>query len=187
MMKPAPTSQVRVQHLCMAICIQCGADFAYKSKGRKRQVCNVCWEENRSENVARRDRSFAKRPTEDWGQTLDAQGITRMRRGQVARMHGVTNAAVWRTERRALLKIRNNPEARELFQQWKEDGCPTPVAVDRSEQMLEWHMQLSDFWSLYDRLVGEGCIREASECLAEIRRVFRMVKRALNERLQPYG
>jgi predicted RNA-binding Zn-ribbon protein involved in translation (DUF1610 family) len=164
-----------------ATCERCGKVFKYK-KIKARWICPKCKKEVLKEARARYWHKQRKLPTEEHGTALDAAGVSKLTREEVASILKVSGRVVRRAERTALAKLRSNPELMKQWLLYKDEGCPTPGApeeIDVGAELLERVFELSDFCNLQDTMYGAGCPQEALECRAEIERCHRAVAKAL--------
>jgi hypothetical protein len=163
-------------------CIKCSTPFRYRYRHRKRLVCPKCLKENLDacKRRARDKRRILPSEERHTGQG----GAALMDCEEVAKILKCGPQSVFELERNALAKVRQHPEAKRLWQWWKEEGCPTPSSADADigRQLLEYHIALSDWWNVHDSIQEDpACKEEAKECLSEIARFFRLLKSLIEQ------
>lgn len=147
-------------------CVFCQAPFEYENKGRKRMICPKCQLANAKASKRRWDRSI--RTAQRTGETAP-RASSQARFADLATREGISEGGAELLVRRALTKIARHPELKALWQAWREEGMPIPGAqTEPGEQLLEWEIELSDWYLLYERLIKARLPEEAAECLAEI-------------------
>jgi hypothetical protein len=164
-------------------CIKCTRSFRYKDRGRKRVICNRCLSANMQAHMLRRRQSQKKLASEEHARSLDAAGITLMDHGSVAKLQGLSPKRVQQIERQAFAKIRSHPEARKLFKFWMQEGCPTEPKrqQDPAELFLNFHLNLAEWWAIYQDMYDRGLSSEAEECKQQIDEFYRVMRKALKE------
>lgn len=171
-------------------CVKCKSPFllevpegaVFRKDGR---VCPKCVKIRSKQADRRKLKRRRLLPDEPKAYSLEKRSVSLLTPFEVAQRLKVTTDNVVKIERRALAKLREHPELRELFRKWMEDGGHAPVNGLRrlmrrpDERLLEWQMGVSEFWEAHDKLQGLGRRKEALQCRAEIRRFQNLLKRSL--------
>lgn len=159
-------------------CLGCGDNFSYTR--RKPKWCEACRREKLSVIIKRYKRrrwQLAKKGDKEehfGGRSKFLASIGGASCEEIARALGLKTHQVVELERKALLKIRDNPELRNLWDTLKlelADGASLEgqrLAVDRGEALLDYQLGVADWWQLHDQLQEQGCADEAMELLDEI-------------------
>jgi len=148
-----------------ATCLKCQTPFRYgradDGLGRPRTVCPACLKERK--RVAKRkggNRRKARRKArrekiqecrllegEETGMALLSDGVMKCDREEVAKACGISESRVRDIERRALAKVRRDPELRRCYRLWLIAGRPTPTkkwgktnAEGVSYWLIQWVM-----------------------------------------------
>lgn len=174
-----------------ATCLVCGGKFEYMpvlckgGKWRKRQICDGCRERNLKQQRRNWRTGGLRAKKSDYkfrGNEGLAAGVFKMSRQEIARQLHLNESTVEEIERRALSKIRNSTELRELWASFVSDGCPIPHApADPAGLLLDYQLAVADWWALHDKIAAVGGTAEALECLREIAEFQEQITHALNE------
>jgi len=159
---------------CITTCAACGNYFEYtaqtKGHGAKsvRRVCDDC-----RRATKKRHRKWELKGELRLGAHYMGEDIVKMDVPTCAARLGLNEKTVRETERRAILKIRNHPLLKELFDIWKGEGAPVLSALvheDIGPLLLEYQMSVIDWYAVHDRIVrrAHGETAEARQCLQEI-------------------
>lgn len=104
----------------------------------------------------------------------------------IAKSLGTSRRAVEKIERRAMAKVKADPELAVLFQNWMEDGGKmpateplTPVLQDVGRSLVDYMLELSDWYRVESDLHRRGKREEALECRREIEQFHRKFKKQL--------
>jgi len=105
---------------------------------------------------------------------------------EIAKILNTTPANVYRIERTALDRLRQDPKTMEVLREYWSAYIETGAAASRreakaepTELLLEYQLEVSEFYKLYERLIGEKLHAEALECLALIEQCQRLIGREL--------
>ncbi len=160
-------------------CKQCGTSFTYEfNPGRQKRaktVCPKCQETNdRKYEQARqaRERSVGWRANTTVMKSAELNSLP-----AVAAALGVSQAVLRKMEQRVLAKIRKHPDLRKLWLQCREEGIPPQE--DWGDRILDYQLELGEFYAVRETLSGHGCAAEALECEREIRKCQSLLARAL--------
>jgi hypothetical protein len=148
------------------VCARCGKAFQYERVpgGRRRTVCPGCQRANMQAHNRRRGERIMSLPTEEQTEDLTKDGLTGLSREDAAWRLGISTKSVEYAERSALAKIRQHPEAKELFRLWKSDGTPIPGPQrEVGEVLLEWQIEAAAWRAKAERLLQRGLSEEAEE------------------------
>ena len=184
---------------CLTTCVICGNYFEYEAHTRHanhlraRVVCDDC-RANAAQQAKRRYRDANKRNEEEanFQKTTDRKKILKMTHQEIAGALGFGGSEdpdgprgrnrVTATERRAMIKIRNNPELRKLFDTWIQDGALTEASEpppDVGRQLLDYQMAVLDWWLEHDLWMEGQATAEADALLKEITRFQRKIAETL--------
>ena len=165
--------------LCVTTCAVCGNDFEYKAKTRGklkihirlRKVCDDCRAAKLAE-AKRRFRASTKRAAHE-DNFPNTKPILKKSHAEIAKaLHWRGRKALERvsaTERQGLLKIRKNPELKELFDRWLEDEAPTVPTTDAGQRLLDYQLAVIDWWAVHDKWAATPeTMPEAEATLKEI-------------------
>lgn len=167
----------------------CGRLFEVTRK-RNHKYCPECslkfgqaTLQKKLQKLARKRRSHPKLVVDQ--QKLHVNSLGDMPAAEVARILGLTQNAVCRIERQALDKLRRTKGLSVLRQYWRaylHQGRPKgdlPEAVDADERLLEYQLQMSEFYQYYDKLVGTGKTEAALKCLTLIENCNKLIRREI--------
>jgi transcriptional regulator with XRE-family HTH domain len=186
-------------------CSVCGKPFWYQAKARKvrgvmpRRRCEEC------DRILRNDRKRQKRESTQMNKSKseaklsgrpsaesNITGSYQMIHAQIAKELKLSRTTVAEIERRALLKVRKDPELMELWHKFKEEGLAHgqlqipedglfnlgKIGPPPGERLLNFELELVDWWHTYDRLMdagGQEIAPELRECLLEIQRCHKEI------------
>lgn len=157
-----------------ARCGKCKVKFLYEpvlvaGHPRSRHVCDSCRRTRKNyltKQSHARGRSHLRKGDKE-ARTPSNEYESRKKIGQAL---GLDQSTVELIERTALAKIRHSPELKEAFAHYAEAGMPrvaeligSLVKPDRSGLLLEYQMQVLDFWQVYERLVAEAAQIDAAD------------------------
>ncbi len=104
---------------------------------------------------------------------------------ELAKKLKMSTDAVRDLERKVLHKIRNNPELKNLWDIFKEEGMPVPegsfFGTDQGWMLLDYQMAVMDWWQIHDQIVETGGTAAAMECLSEIQNFQRVIADCLGK------
>ena len=144
------------------------------------KLCPVC--RRARQKKIEQDRQ-ARRNAQPKTQRLHRELLGNLPQREVARILRTTEKNIWRIERAALDKLRKDKQAisvlREYWAAYLESGVRPAQRLSPAEELLEYQLQVSDFYKKYDWLVGEGMTEEALECLALIKQCQRLIRREI--------
>lgn len=175
-------------------CRHCGQPFEYEQetvachvKGRKvwrrvvRKVCDLC-------HQARKNwlhkRSHAKQPR---ALGINAKPGEFRDRNDIAREMGLTKGQLQGLELAALQKLRNSPELRAAYDNFKDEGMPfldqlmASLRRPGADRLLEHQLELVEFWRVYGEARAAGLTAESVGILDEIARCHGLIARELRE------
>ena len=131
-----------------SVCEVCGDKFKYQALLRKvrcgglavmpRRLCDVCRETSLLESKKKSKR--LKHQVKDEGEAKlsgrpspngNVTGVIRATHAEIARALRISKSKVEQMEREVLLKIRNHPELKKLWVNFKEEGMPLPRTPGR--------------------------------------------------------
>ena len=180
-----------IQTGCVTTCVVCGNYFEYEAKTRGRtfylrEVCDDCRGVALSSAKRRFHAKFDVKSAkeEHFHQTANKKELLKMSQAEVARRLRVTLHTERFLERQAILKIRNNPQLKDLFDTWLEEGAPSeaPDGRDAGEQLLDYQMAVLDWWAAHDKLVSRRKTKpEARATLKEIDRFQHQIVETLKK------
>ena len=105
---------------------------------------------------------------------------------EIARVLNINKRQVEELERQVLMKIRTNPELKNLWGTLKEelaDGAVLAEGVmgsaNKGNLLLDYQLAVADWWQIHDDIVEQGCTAEALECLGEIEQFQRKIAESL--------
>ncbi len=184
-------------------CVHCGQPFEYvqkriklkfqtgqsQGKGNKevwrrvnRRVCPACaqarkqWLHKKNDHRCPHKLGIGAKPGEFRGKREIGEAL------------GLTLGQVEVLERSALSKLRNSPELRAAYDNFKEEGMPLLdqlVALLRQpgdDRLLEHQLELMDFWRVYDEARRAGLTAESREILDAIARCWGVVDIELKQK-----
>lgn len=176
-------------------CVKCGRPFDYVEKkaapgGRRKEICEGCRRQRYRLAHRRLRQKHRLKPGE--ARTVGSQAEERpseeeLDRLTVAEEMGVRPEAIRQAERVALYKIRNNPELRQLWQEWQEEGCPRGVqsgegkvqSAEDWEALVAYQLEIAGWYERHEQWVAAGLKKEAVELLREIKKCQAAVGRAM--------
>jgi hypothetical protein len=170
-----------------ATCAKCATAFDYVFKDRSRRVCDACIQANMKASLKRlRDREELKagdRPQRHHTQGEVPEQLFKMTLQEAAARAGTTTGIAHRAMRLALNKIRKNPELKKLWRLYVSDGMPVPPpAKEVGEQLLEWQMELREWYRLYEDLIcHKETEAEALECMEQIARFHAVLGKVVSQ------
>ena len=92
----------------------------------------------------------------------------------MAREMGISLGQLAALELTALRKLRDSPELREAYDNFKEDGMPmleelmASLRQSRADRLLGYQLELLEFWRVYADVRAAGFMAESNEILDEI-------------------
>jgi hypothetical protein len=184
-----------------ADCKRCGKPFDYVRVDRKRRVCPACVQDNLKQSLKRfraaqpalptkqryavnRGRKGFYRPHRKAGLPayhVQADEVAKASIAEIAAAQGMSPTAVIATLDNALRLIRGDPELQELWAIYKTEGGGGAAAWSAGEQLLEWQLELTEWYAVYESIVSDETQAEAAECMAEIARFHRALGKLLAE------
>ena len=109
--------------------------------------------------------------------------------GEIARALHLNKRQVEELERQVLLKIRTNPELKDLWGTLKEELATGGVLESnfglamgkdsKGNLLLDYQLAVADWWQIHDDIVEQGCTAEALECLGEIEKFQQKITESL--------
>lgn len=100
----------------------------------------------------------------------------------IAKAMGISCKIAEATERRALAKLRENPELKKLFEVWLAEGGEIPVMEfqqDIGDMFIDYMLELSRWYEVLDNLVGRRRQKDALQCRREIEKFHETFKKQL--------
>lgn len=170
-------------------CLGCGDIFEYIR--RKPKWCRECRKEKLYVSIKRYKRRIRKltnkgdREEHFGGNSNFLASVGGASHEEIASRLDIKKKQVEELERRALLKIRDNPELKNLWDTLKQELAEGAVidgqslAVNKGELLLEYQLSVADWWQTHDDIVEQGCSNEALELLDEIAQFQRKISEAL--------
>jgi len=160
-------------------CGKCQAAFAYvpmrTTRGNviERHVCDAC-RRGRKNWLNKKWKAAVVAPVRNrTGEERAKPNEFEASRAEIARKLGLNHSTVEMAERSALAKIRRSPELQEAFRDYAEAGMPRvkelvgALIAPSADVLLEYQMQVADFWAVYDRLKAEAAAMDVQmEALA---------------------
>ena len=163
-----------MQQLTKAVCVKCNSEFGYQpvrtSTGKpvRRHICDVC-RDTRKSWLNKRWKAQVVTPVRKRKATeARAKPLEYESRNKIAKALGLDQSTVEMIERSALSKIRDSPEMMEVFHHYVEAGMPRlkelvgelrdgpAEASDLGAELLEYQLQVADWWQVYDQLREEA-------------------------------
>lgn len=158
--------------------------FEYRGKGGRPTLCPACRLKARRESV---ERYQAKRKKDGAAPVRTRANERLMKDAElnsqraVAAALGISFGNLRKIERNVLNRIRKDPELRELWQRCRQEGMP--AQEDWGDRVLDFQMELAEFYKVYEQLMGNNCEQEALECLVEIKKCQQALDKVLNPEL----
>lgn len=160
-----------------ARCSKCKHRFKYEpvfvdGQPRGRHVCDDC-RRSRARFLKKQWKKQVRAPMRDRGDKEDRAAPNEFTSRQViAQALGIDHSTVEDIERKALAKIRNSPALVEAFAHYAEAGMPRikeligelttrKPKTDRAALLLEYQLQVADFWAVYESLVAQAAKLDA--------------------------
>ena len=164
------------------MCDGCGDWFPYTR--RRPKYCDECRRIKLNASIQRykkRRRKMEHREKGDreekfTGKSDFVEQVGGAQYAEIARVLGIDFREVHKLERQALMKIRDNPELKEIWGSLKEELASGAVlsegglmgAANKGNLLLDYQQAVADWWHTHDEIAEQGCTDEALECLAEI-------------------
>ena len=162
------------------VCRKCKSPFEYQAhvtaRGKlfRRRICDACRAAHKRRLDRERKRTVVApiRNRSQWEGRTNPWEFTSRR--LIARDLGISPGMVVDLERSALHKLRTSAELQAAFRLYRKKGMPElkelarVLKVSASELLLEYQLEVGDFWEVYERLEAEGLREEAQTVLENI-------------------
>jgi hypothetical protein len=184
------------------VCQWCGRPFKYKAKRREsgwvmpRKACAPCNKERRKQYKKEirlirqtikgdKELKLSGRPSA----TGNITSVIKKSHAEIASILKLKKHEVERLEREILTKIRNDPELKKLWANFKEEGMPlgdilfSSSREDKGNTLLDYQISVIDGWEAHDRIVEEmkkteNTIACASICGRRCRRIVEIIRKS---------
>ena len=166
-----------MQQWLKAVCVKCKSKFSYRpvktatGKPVLRHICDEC-RDTRKNWLNKRWKSQVVTPKRNRKVTeARAKPKEYESRRKIAKVLGLDPSTVEMIERQALSKIRDSPEMMDTFHHYVESGMPRLKELvgslrdghqgdgpekDLGSELLEYQLQVADWWQVYERLKDEA-------------------------------
>jgi len=171
-----------MQQWLKAVCVKCKSKFSYRpvrtttGKPVLRHICDEC-RDTRKSWLNKRWKAQVVTPVRKRKATeARAKPLEYESRNKIAKAMGLDPSTVEMIERQALSKIRDSPEMMDTFHHYVEAGMPRlkelvgamhdgslrdghqggGTAPDLGAELLEYQLQVADWWQVYERLKDEA-------------------------------
>lgn len=152
-------------------------------KNLTRVLCGKCRQAAEMERKERYEKKRRAMPMLQQGGANLHKRVTEISPVRVAEILGTTVNAICRIERRALQKLRASAELRDYWALVKSEGLSgfSQPRRDPNRQLLEYLLQMDDFYETHDLLVGQGKREAALECRQMIAQCMNLIRREIRQ------